>query len=244
MTLSSQIQQILRDGALRFNLDLTEAQLNAFVQYSQELLAWNRRLNLTRITEPDEIVIKHFLDSLSVVLALPDELPPAFSIIDVGSGAGFPGLPLKIALPDIKLTLLEATRKKTAFLQHIVDILKLNGVAVITARAEEAGRHSAHRAKYDLAVARAVAQLPILVEYMLPFVKVGGWVIVQKGQQPGQEIKAATNALEILGGNVDQILPVTVPRLPAARHLVIIQKIKQTPKQYPRRPGLPAKKPI
>jgi 16S rRNA (guanine527-N7)-methyltransferase len=235
--------QVLYYGAQQFNLTPTQTQLSAFEQYSQELIAWNQRANLTRIVEPEEIAVKHFLDSLSVCQALPD-LPPGFSVIDVGSGAGFPGLPLKIVLPDIQLTLLESTGKKTAFLQHIVDTLNLTGVTVLTARAEEVGQRPAFREQYDVAVARAVSGLSTLAEYTLPFVKIGGLAIVQKGQHPAEEIKAAAKALEILGGQIRQVLPVTVPGLDAERHLLVMNKHKSTPKQYPRRPGLPAKKPI
>lgn len=235
--------QILREGAQQFNLSLTEAQLSAFERYSQELIAWNQQVNLTRIIEPHEIVVKHFLDSLSICQVWPRS-PSNLSLVDVGSGAGFPGLPLKIVLSDLRLTLIEATGKKTAFLQHIVQVLALTGVTVLTARAEEVGRRPDQREGYDVAVARAVAPLPVLMEYSLPLVKVGGWVIIQKGQHPAEEIKAAANALGILGGKVDQIWPVTVPGLAAERHLVVIQKNRATPPQYPRRPGLPAKKPI
>lgn len=237
------MSQALYYGARQFDLTLTKAQLDAFERYRQELIAWNERVNLTGIVDPEEIVVKHFLDSLSVYLAVRD-LPSTLSLIDVGSGAGFPGLPLKIALPDIRLTLLEATGKKTAFLQHIVATLDLTKVMVLTARAEEAGRQPEHRERYDVAVARAVTTLPVLAEYTLPLAKVGGRVVVQKGQHPADEIKQAANALGILGGKVGQILPVTVPGLTAERHLVVIQKNRSTPKQYPRRPGLPAKKPI
>ncbi len=235
--------QTLYHGAQQFNLCLTQAQLSAFERYSQELITWNERANLTRIVAPEEIAVKHFLDSLSVCLALPDLSAP-LSVIDVGSGAGFPGLPLKIALPDIRLTLLESTGKKTAFLQHIVEVLGLTGVTVLTARAEKAGQEVTHREQYDVAVARAVSSLPVLAEYTLPLVKAGGRVIVQKGQSPAAEVKDASRALGILGGQVGQILPVTVPGLAAARHLVVIQKNKPTPEQYPRRPGLPAKRPL
>jgi 16S rRNA (guanine527-N7)-methyltransferase len=237
------MHQTLGSGASQFKLSLSENQFSAFERYLQELIAWNQRVNLTGIVQPEEIVTKHFLDSLSVYLALQD-LPPTISLIDVGSGAGFPGVPLKIALPTLRLTLLEATAKKTAFLQHMVNVLGLSGVTVVTARAEEAGRQPSHREHYDVAVARAVAPLPILAEYMLPLVKVGGRAIVQKGQDPAAELKQSANALGILGGKVGQILPVAVPGLAAARHLIIIQKHKPTPIQYPRRPGLPARKPI
>jgi 16S rRNA (guanine527-N7)-methyltransferase len=237
------MNQLLYDGAQQFNLSLSESQLSVFDRYSQELIAWNERVNLTSIVEPEEIVTKHFLDSLSVYQVL-QTLPSNLSLIDVGSGAGFPGLPLKIALPRLRLTLLESTGKKTAFLQHIIQVLNLAGVTVLTARAEEAGRRRDQRERYDVAVARAVAPLPVLAEYTLPLVKVGGLVVVQKGQHPAEEIKGAANALGILGGKVSQVLPAVVPSLAAERHLVIIQKNKATPPQYPRRPGLPAQRPI
>jgi len=237
------MQQILKDGAQEFDLFLTDAQLSAFARYSQELIGWNRRVNLTRIVEPGEIAVKHFLDSLSVCLVLPELAGPA-AVIDVGSGAGFPGLPLKIARPELELTLLEATAKKTAFLEHLVEVLELSGVSILTARTEEAGHLADHRQRYDVATARAVASLPVLAEYMLPLVKVGGRVIVQKGQDPGAEIRQAAAALEILGGRINQLLPVTVPGLEAARHLIVIEKVTATPAQYPRRPGVPRKRPL
>lgn len=237
------MHQLLLRGAQQFNLSLTEAQLTAFEQYSQELIAWNQRVNLTRIIEPNEIAVKHFLDSLSVCRALPN-LSETFSMVDVGSGAGFPGLPLKILLPNIQLTLVESTAKKTTFLQYMVDTLHLNNVTVLTARAEEVGRQKAHRDQYDVAVARAVTSLPVLAEYTLPLVKPDGVFIAQKGQDPGAEVKLAAHAFKILGGQVSQILSVQVPNLEAARHLAVIKKVAPTPKQYPRRVGLPAKKPL
>jgi 16S rRNA (guanine527-N7)-methyltransferase len=234
----------LEEGAPHFGFMLTQAQLAAFELYGRELVAWNQKVNLTRITAPKEIAVKHFLDSLSVQLALAD-LPASFSVIDVGTGAGLPGLPLKIVRPELHLTLLESTGKRTAFLQHLVDRLGLTGIRVVTARAEEAGQNPEHREQYDVALARAVSTLPVLAEYTLPLVKVGGRVIAQKGQNPAAEITASANALGILGGQIREVQPVTVPGLEeAARHLVVIQKIKPTPRQYPRRPGLPAKKPI
>ncbi len=236
-------QQLLRHGAGQFGLTLTDSQASAFERYSQELIAWNQRVNLTGIVDPREIVTKHFLDSLSVYQALAQR-PLPFSLIDVGSGAGFPGLPLKIVLPDMELTLLESVARKTAFLEHLVTSLNLQGVTILTARAEEAGRQPEHRERYDVAAARAVAALRVTSEYTLPFVKVGGLVILQKGQYPTAEIAEISNALGILGGKLVQVLPVTVPNLEAARHLVVLQKRKPTPQQYPRRPGLPAKKPI
>jgi 16S rRNA (guanine527-N7)-methyltransferase len=237
------ISEILKREAPQFKLSLTEAQLEAFEIYGRQLVSWNEQVNLTRIIDPTEIARKHFLDSLSIWPVLPPQ-PAPLSMIDVGSGAGFPGLPLKLIQPNLRLTLLESTGKKTAFLQHLDQTLQLSQVTILTARAEEAGQQPAHREQYDLAVARAVAPLQILAEYTLPFVKVGGWVILQKGQDPSDEIAAAKNALGILGGKLSEVIPVTIPGLPAQRHLVILRKHKPTPKPYPRRPGLPTKKPI
>ncbi|MCB0162989.1 MAG: 16S rRNA (guanine(527)-N(7))-methyltransferase RsmG [Anaerolineae bacterium] len=235
--------EILQAGAIDFKLTLSEAQLNAFVRYRRELVAWNEKFNLTRIVEPQEVAVKHFLDSLSIAPVL-SELNTPRSIIDVGSGAGFPGIPLKIVRPELSMTLLESTGKKTTFLRHVVETLELANVAVITARAEEAGRQTAHRERYDVAVARAVSRLAVLAEYTLPLVKVGGWVIAQKGQHPAEEIETGGRAVRMLGGTIVEVRPVEVPGLEAERHLVIIKKIKPTPKLYPRQPGWPAKEPL
>ncbi len=243
MTDLAALPTLLRDGAGVLGIDLNEAHLDAFRIYARTLLDWNQRLNLTAITEPDEIAVKHFLDALSINPHLP-ALPPDFALIDVGSGAGLPGLPLKIIRPALRLTLLEARAKKTAFLQHMIEALNVAGATVVTARAEEAGHQPVLREQYDLAIARAVAPLPVLAEYMLPLVKVGGWMAAQKGLHPGDEIKAAANALDILGGGLPQVRPLSVPGLAAARHLVLIQKVEPTPSMYPRRPGLPSKKPL
>lgn len=233
----------LQTGATHFNLTLSEAQLETFVRYQHELVTWNEKFNLTRIVEPQEVAIKHFLDSLSIALVLP-ELNTPRSVIDVGSGAGFPGIPLKIARPELSMTLLESTGKKATFLRHVIETLGLTKIAVVTARAEEAGRQAAHREHYDLAVARAVSRLAVLAEYTLPLVKVGGWVIAQKGQHPAEEIESGERAVRILGGKIVEVRPVDVPGLEAERHLIIIKKSKPTPKLYPRQPGWPAKDPL
>jgi 16S rRNA (guanine527-N7)-methyltransferase len=165
-------------------------------------------------------------------------------LIDVGTGAGFPGIPLKIVRPDLRLTLLESTGKKTKFLSHVVKMLGLQDVIIVTARAEEAGQNPAHRQRYDVAVARAVAKLPVLVEYLLPLVRTGGMMIAQKGQHPQDELNMAQRAIGILGGASPKIQNVVVPGIEADRHLVIIKKQKSTRKQYPRRPGVPNKEPL
>jgi 16S rRNA (guanine527-N7)-methyltransferase len=237
------LAQILQAGAAQFHCALNEQQLCAFERYAAELVAWNEQINLTRIVEPEEMAVKHFLDSLSVLAAWPAGLDSP-ALVDVGSGAGFPGVPLKIALPTMNLTLLEATGKKAKFLAHLVKVLELRQTQVVATRAELAGRQPRHRACYDIAVARAVAPMAVLAEYTLPLVKVRGRVIAQKGQSPVEETKAAQFAIRTLGGKLTAILPVEVPGLAAARHLVVIDKVKPTPQLYPRRPGVPAKEPI
>ncbi len=199
-------------------------------------------MNLTAITEPAAIEVRHFLDSLSVFKAV--DLPSDARVIDVGTGAGFPGLPLKIVRPDLQLTLLEATGKKTTFLSHIVELLDLNAVEVVTARAEDAGQDPVHRERYDLVLARAVAQLPILVEYMLPFVKIGGKCLALKGQTAAEELIAAERAIRTLGGKADRIVRIDLPAVAEPHYLIVIDKVAPTPANYPRRTGIPAKKPL
>ncbi len=222
-------------------ITLSAAQLNQFETYFSALTDWNRRVNLTRIIERDDVIAKHFLDSLTCLRAVP-KLPAR--VIDVGTGAGFPGVVLKIVQPEIQLTLVESVGKKTAFLQHLTDALAMENVTVLHARAEDVGRMPAHREKYGLAVARAVAPVRVLAEYLLPLVKIGGLMLAQKGTDPAAEVAAARNAFGILGGKHIQTLAVSVPNLDAARHLVLVRKTKSTPKQYPRKAGTPGKKPI
>lgn len=234
--------KILFDGARRLGLTLKTEHLAAFQVYYEELIAWNEKVNLTRITDYEEVQIKHFLDSLTCLLVLPD-LPSA-TIIDVGTGAGFPGLPLKILRPKMRLTLLESTGKKTDFLRHLVHRLGLEGVEVVWGRAEEVGRDPEHRQRYDVVLARALAELPVLVEYALPFCRVGGVFVAQKGAEVEREVERAGRALEILGGELREIKAVRLPTLDEPRHLVVIEKIALTPQKYPRRPGVPSKRPL
>lgn len=204
-----------------------------FEIYSRELIEWNKKFNLTSVTDPDEIRTKHFEDSLSLLqtIKLANE-----SVIDVGAGAGFPGIPLKLACPDIKLTLLEATKKKVEFLKHIISILSLENVEIIWGRAEEATREK--RERFDLAVSRAVAKLNILSEYCLPFVKLGGLFVAYKEEEIEAEVEEAKKAIAILGGQIREI-----KKFPL-RSLVIIDKIRETPPKYPRRAGMAKKRPL
>jgi 16S rRNA (guanine527-N7)-methyltransferase len=239
--------QRLIDGARVLGLGLTAEQQAAFQVYYEELVAWNRQFNLSAITEFDQVLVRHYLDSLSCLLS--DEARailtgPGARVIDVGSGAGFPGIPLKLVCPRARFTLLEATGKKVTFLEHIVARLGLRGIVPVKARAEELGHHPAHREQYDLALARAVADLPVVAEYTLPFCRVGGWVVAQKGESGAAEAWTAEKAIALLGGELRRVLPVELPGLPENRSLVIIEKRAPTPSAYPRRLGMPAKRPL
>ncbi len=224
------------------NVRLSDPQVDSFRLYEQELMSWNEKFNLTAIRDIEQIRNKHFLDSLTCVLAWGDNRPK--SLIDVGTGAGFPGIPLKILFPSMQLTLVESVGKKTKFCQHLVNILKLEHVTIIQDRAEVLGQNPRYREKFEWAVARAVANLPVLVEYLLPLVRLGGGVIAQKGESGPAETQNATEAINILGGTLRQLMPVTIPGVVEERYLVIIDKNARTPKLYPRRTGIPAKQPL
>lgn len=223
-------------------LTLSKQQEQAFLWYRSELISWNERFNLTAITEPEGIHVRHFVDSLTCLQAMNPS--KADRVIDVGTGAGFPGLPIKIACPHIRLTLVEATRKKAEFCQHVVDGLGLEGVTVLHGRAEKLGHDPDHRGAYAISLARAVAPLSVLVEYLLPFTKVGGWALAQKGETAHEEAHLAGEALGILGGQVDRLIPVELPGVVETRYLVLIKKIAETPEAYPRRIGVPTKRPL
>ncbi len=231
-----------QDVSTLLGIQLSAEQLDAFEIYERELIEWNARFNLTSITDPQQIRIRHFLDSLSCWLAM--RSAPAGRVIDLGAGAGFPGLPLKILQPQMQLTLVEATAKKAGFLEHIVQVLRLEQVTVLARRAEEVGQLPDHREAYDWAVARALAPMPVLAEYMLPVVKVGGRMLAQKGKDAKLETQLAASAFHTLGGEVAELLPVNIPHLDEERWLVTVTKTAPTPANYPRRVGIPSKRPI
>ena len=236
------MDELVQAAQQLFGIHLTGRQVAALGVFENELLAWNQRFNLTAIRDPEGIRIKHFLDSFSCVLAWKDR--PPTRLIDVGTGAGFPGIPLKILYPSMQLTLVESVGKKAAFCRHAVEVLKLEGVEVITGRAEELGQMPAQRESYDWAVARAVAALPVLAEYLLPLVRVGGRMLAQKGHTAPVEAQNAGLAFRLLGGQIGHLLPVTLPGVAEERYLVVVNKVAATPPQYPRKPGFPAKKPL
>ena len=240
LVIISAMQKLAQHAQELFGLYLNENQLSSLAIYERELLIWNKKFNLTAIRDVEGIRAKHFLDSFSCVLAWRDQPPQ--TLLDLGSGAGFPGIPLKIIYPHLKLTLVDSVAKKVKFCQHIVETLKLDDVKVIHARAEMLGKHPKHRENYDWAVARAVARLPVLSEYLLPFVKVGGTMLAQKGERGLAETQEAENALQILGGELRQAIPITLPSVVEERYLVLVDKVSTTPAEYPRREGVPSKK--
>ncbi len=238
------MEKLLR-GARELGITLKESHLALFQTYYEELVEWNRRFNLTAITDYEGVQVRHFLDSLSCLLVLPRaELQAGARVIDVGTGAGFPGVPLRIVCPGMRLTLLEATRKKVDFLEHLIKRLGLMDVEVIHARAEELGHRPGYREGYDWAIARALAEMPTLVEYLLPLVRVQRAILAQKGENAPDEVRSAERAIRILGGRVRKLVPVGLHGLAETRYLVIVDKVAATPEKYPRRPGIPEKRPL
>ena len=230
----------LIEGALHLGLSLTAQQAELFQAYYDELVDWNRRMNLTAIVDYDEVQIKHFLDSLTLTMVLSD-VPS--KVADIGTGAGLPGIALKIAYPNIKLTLIDSTQKKALFLDHIVAALDLEDVSVVTGRAEELA-HDAHcREHFDAVLARGVAKLASLAELTLPFCTVGGAFIAMKTWPPDAEVDEAGRAINVLGGRLRQIVRIGLGGL-QDRSLVVIDKVKPTPEKYPRRSGVPQKRPL
>jgi len=236
------MEKLVQEAQELFNVHLTGRQVLALVTYEKELLEWNQKFNLTAIRDTESIRTKHFLDSFSCVLAW--KASPPNHLIDVGTGAGFPGIPLKILYPNLKLTLVESVRKKVMFCQHIVSLLGLEHVNVLQARAEDLGQDPQNREKFDWAVARAVANLNVLSEYLIPLVKVGGAMLAQKGESGPAEAQSAEEAMKLLGGKLRQLIPVKLPGVADDRYLVVVDKVAATPPKYPRKPGVPGKQPL
>jgi len=233
--LALQAQEIL-------GIRLTNTQLAALETYEKELIDWNQKINLTAIDQPEKIRTKHFLDSMSCMLAMRDT--PMARVIDVGSGAGFPGLPLKIIYPGMRLTLVESVGKKALFCEHIVKTLGLMGVEILIERIEVVGKMDQHRQRYDWALARAVAVMPVLMEYLLPLVRINGRALAMKGESGPAEAHEAEYAIKVLGGHLRQLVPVILPSVEDERYLVIVDKVAATPEHYPRRTGVPVKRPL
>jgi 16S rRNA (guanine527-N7)-methyltransferase len=235
----------LKSGAAGLGLSLSSEQLQQFEVYYRELVDWNRMVNLTSVTGYEEAQVVHFLDSLTLVLGL--DTPSTdrdLKVIDVGSGAGFPGIPLGIVLPNLSLVLLEATARKARFLEHIITKLGLNNIEIVIGRAEDVAQQDVYREKFDAAASRAVAPLPVLAELVLPFCAVGGRMIALKKGGISSEIDRASKAVAALGGKLKEVKEISLEEFQDSRCLVVISKIRETPGKYPRRPGIPAKRPI
>jgi 16S rRNA (guanine527-N7)-methyltransferase len=236
------MEKLAHDAQALFNVHLTGRQMVALITYERELLEWNQKFNLTAIRDKDSIRTKHFLDSFSCVLAW--KAAPPHRLVDVGTGAGFPGIPLKIIYPSMHLTLVESVGKKAMFCQHIVGVLGLEKVDVLQRRVEELGQQPEHRESYDWGTARAVANLNVLSEYLLPLIKVSGSMLAQKGESGPAEAQAAEKAMKMLGGKLKQVIPVNLPGVADDRYLVVVNKVAATPPKYPRKPGVPVKQPL
>ena len=234
----------MTDGTRELGIALSEQQLEQFYRYYKLLVEWNKIMNLTGITELEEVVSKHFIDSLALVKAVPLQDGRKVSGIDVGTGAGFPGIPLKIAFPNLKITLLDSLNKRIKFLNEVISQLGLQNVETIHGRAEDFGRDAKYREQYDYCVSRAVANAATLSEYCLPFVKVGGAFIPYKSGKIDEELEQGTKAIESLGGSIADVIRFELTGADADRSLVVIDKIAKTAKKYPRKAGVPSKEPI
>ncbi|MDD3279758.1 MAG: 16S rRNA (guanine(527)-N(7))-methyltransferase RsmG [Lachnospiraceae bacterium] len=234
--------EVFAHGLKKLNLTLSEKQLQQFLDYYDCLVEWNSFMNLTAITDFEEVLVKHFLDSLAIVNAV--DLNQVSTVIDIGTGAGFPGIPLKIVFPHLKVTLLDSLNKRIKFLQEVIDRLGLCDIDPIHGRAEDYARQEPYREQYDLCVSRAVANLSSLSEYCLPYVKKGGHFIPYKSGKIEEELEQSKKAIHTLGGNLEDTICFQLADTDMERSFVIIKKTAATPKKYPRKAGLPAKEPI
>ena len=234
------MEQTFKEKLIKKCPELTSEMQQQFEDYMKLLLEWNEKINLTAITEEDDIIQKHFVDSLTISKYIED----GKSLVDVGTGAGFPGLPIKIARKEVKVTLVDSLNKRIKFLEDVIEKIKLQQIETLHFRAEEFGQNKKYRENFDIATSRAVANLSTLVEYLLPLVKVGGTCICMKGSEIKEELENAKKAIEILGGKVEQVIEFVLPESDIKRNIVIIKKIKSTPGKYPRKAGTPAKEPL
>ena len=233
---------LLENAVKEFKITLSEEQKAQFIQYYELLIEWNKVMNLTGITEFDEVLQKHFADSLSVVRAL--DMSKIESCIDVGTGAGFPGIPLKIAFPHLKVTLLDSLNKRLKFLNEVIEKLGLEGIETVHGRAEDGAKKPELREAFDLSVTRAVARVSVISEYCLPYVKTGGYFAAYKSGKAAEELEEGKKSIAALGGKVEKTEEFLLPDSDMERTILLIKKVKNTPKKYPRKAGTPAKEPI
>lgn len=237
------MQKLIEYAKTLFEVEIKPEQAEQFQVLARELQEWNRnRVNLTAIDDDDGIIIRHFLDSISLVRVA--DFKPYARLMDVGTGAGFPGLVIAILFPEVEVTLMESTGKKVDFIQHIIDTLGLKNSLTLHARAEEAGQMDVEREQYDIVTARAVARLPALLEYMLPLNTIGGLSIAMKGETAAQESVDAKRALKVLGGRLKGIEEIRLPERDQAHYLVVVEKTQRSPSEFPRRPGIPTRQPL
>ncbi len=235
-----QFKELMCSYGKKMDLMFNDKQLNQFYDYMNLLLEWNEKINLTAITEPQEVILKHFIDSLTINKYIKENA----TIADVGTGAGFPGIPLKIYREDLKITLVDSLNKRINFLNEVIDKLHLENISTIHSRIEDFGKDKKHREKYEYVTARAVANLTTLSEYLMPISKVGGKCICMKGNEIKDEIKDSKNAINILGGKIEKIDEFNLPDSDISRNIIIVEKIKNTPNKYPRKAGIPSKEPL
>lgn len=235
-------KNVLTEGCAYFGITLSQEQISQFQTYYELLVEWNRFMNLTAITEFEEVMLKHFVDSLALGKALSVE--KISRMIDVGTGAGFPGIPLKIVYPQLDVVLMDSLNKRVNFLKEVIEKLGLSGITAVHGRAEDLARKPEYREQFDLSVSRAVANLASLSEYCLPFTKVGGYFIPYKSGQIEEELEAGKKAVSVLGGSVKEVVKFQLPNSEMDRSLIVIQKVRETGKKYPRKAGLPGKEPI
>lgn len=239
--LSDNNKEVLIEGAKEYGVFLSDEQIDKFSLYARLLVEWNEKINLTAIKDPEGIVIKHFLDSLSITELIPEETK---TLLDVGTGAGFPGIPMKLIRENLKVTLLDSLEKRVKFLNETCKSLMLKDILPIHGRAEDFGADKKFRERFDLVTARAVAKLPVLLEYCLPFVRTKGLFIAMKGPDAKEELKESQNALDILGGEIGDVKSFTLPHSNIERYIILIRKCRHTPTKYPRKSGSPTKNPI
>lgn len=236
--------EIFEKDLKQLHLELSKKQILQFISYYELLIDWNSRMNLTAITEFEDVLKKHFIDSLSLISAVSDLTQKQYDLIDVGTGAGFPGIPLKIAFPNLKITLLDSLNKRIQFLNEVICKLELQDIEAVHGRAEDFAKPDQFRERYDLCVSRAVANLATLSEYCIPFVKPGGFFISYKSEKVNVELEEAKKAISVLGGSFQKNIEFLLPHSDITRNFIVIQKKNKTPLKYPRKAGLPSKEPI
>jgi 16S rRNA (guanine527-N7)-methyltransferase len=238
--LEEEFSKRIKQYAKKIEMELKEKQVHQFFSYMKQLLEWNEKINLTAITNPEEVILKHFIDSITIVKYIKENA----KIVDVGTGAGFPGIPLKIMREDVEVTLLDSLKKRIHFLEEVIKELELVKVRTIHARVEEFAKDKKYREKFDYTTSRAVANLSTLSEYLIPLVKIDGYSIVMKGSQIEEEVQKSKHAISVLGGTIEKIDYFQLPESNIERNILLLRKIKHTPEKYPRKAGTPAKEPI